>query len=69
MFDREFRPEFVFDGGEELLELFLRFGNFFALRLDGVVQLFDAGSLVGEVCVQFLDAGGLVGDICIQFLD
>ena len=39
VFDREFRPEFVFDGGEELLELFLRFGNFFALRLDGVVQL------------------------------
>ena len=67
--DREFGPEFVLDGGEKLLELFLGFGDFFALRLNGVVHLLDGVRLFGDVRVQGVDGCALFGKLVVEALD
>ena len=53
--DIEFGAELIFDGGKELLELGLGFGNFVALALDLTIEVVNDIVLFGDLTIQAID--------------
>ena len=61
--------EFLFDSGEQLLETFLRFGDFFALGIDNLNFFFEKAAFLDDLCVKCVNEAVFLGDLRIERVD